>query len=192
VILDQIMDLSESHRELASSLRKERSAVAVEHHDALTDQLTGLGNRRQMEESLDIEIERAKRNGTDMGVLMADLDHFKRVNDEYGHTTGDIVLKSFARLIKESIRPFDVATRFGGEEFVVHMPGASSEDALKCAERIRASVEQFAFTETGLHITSSFGVTAFREDDTKDSLINRVDAALYEAKETGRNRVCVG
>lgn len=157
-------------------------------HQASTDILTGIYNRMKFNDTLTAEIKRAKRYLTPLSLIMFDIDHFKRVNDTYGHSAGDNVLKTLARLIKSHIRDSDIFARWGGEEFVIQAPGTSLDDAVKLANKLRYKVEEFDFSEPH-KITLSFGVATFRDEDNNITLINRADDALYRAKAGGRNQV---
>lgn len=156
---------------------------------SLTDQLTRVGNRRRLEQALDKEISRAGRSGTKLSALMADLDHFKRVNDTYGHSAGDKVLEAFGDILRESTRPMDVLGRYGGEEFVVLMPDTAREQAVITAERLRTTLASTLIAPLTEPITVSIGVVEFVPGESGALLMHRVDEALYEAKRTGRNRV---
>ncbi len=153
---------------------------------AETDNLTGFYNRRKIEELLRKEIERFRRYKNPLSVLFIDLDNFKKLNDTYGHQKGDEILRGVARLIERELRKTDFVGRFGGEEFLVVLPETDAEGALKVAERIRRSVEKADFGVEG--VTVSIGVTELKEGDTLETLFNRVDRAMYLAKERGKNR----
>ncbi len=155
---------------------------------ATTDGLTGIANRRELTRILDHEINRARRYGTPLSLIMYDLDHFKKVNDTFGHGVGDDVLKDVVRLVTANIRNIDVAARWGGEEFMVLLPQSDLAAAAKVAEKVRRTIEDFRFDRVGT-VTASFGVSELEPDDDADSLLNRVDKALYRAKDRGRNRV---
>jgi diguanylate cyclase (GGDEF)-like protein len=159
---------------------------------SLGDQLTGVGNRRRLEQALEIEMERAGRTGDRLCALMVDLDYFKRVNDNYGHAAGDKVLKYIGALLRKMTRPTDVVSRFGGEEFVVLMPHTTLDYALAAAERIRSAIESQTIEPLPEPITASFGVVELQSEENEDMLLQRVDKALYAAKEAGRNRVVAG
>lgn len=163
--------------------------VARLEKEASNDVLTGLLNRRALYVALAAEMERTLRYKYPLSVIFLDLDDFKPYNDTYGHLAGDIVLQKTAEIIRSCIRSTDVACRYGGEEFVVILPGSDSNHALMVAERIRASLEGYGFPHRG--ITASIGVASLQEGDSVDSLIRRADAACYEAKKRGRNRVFV-
>jgi diguanylate cyclase (GGDEF)-like protein/PAS domain S-box-containing protein len=178
-----MVDVTESHR-----LRQELERLAT------TDPLTGLSNRRAFLMRARQEIERAVRNGRPMSVVMIDVDHFKAVNDRYGHDIGDLVLQSVAATVEGGLRnSADVAARFGGEEFVLLLPETTVSGAQQLAERIRVAFERAVVeTEQGaVRFTASFGVEAFRSDvDVAiDTVLKRADDALYRAKASGRNRV---
>ena len=160
---------------------------------SLTDALTGLANRRHFDKTLLRDWERARRESMWLSCIMLDVDHFKPFNDRYGHAIGDATLRRVADAIKASLnRGADFAARYGGEEFVILLPGTKARGALLLAERIRLAVEQMAF-EGGERLTVSAGVAAIRPDseDNVDAmaLLRQADAALYEAKSAGRNRV---
>ncbi|MEZ5925010.1 MAG: PleD family two-component system response regulator [Hyphomicrobiaceae bacterium] len=161
---------------------------------SITDPLTGLNNRRYMETHLKRLIAEALQKGRNLSVLIADIDHFKAVNDTYGHDVGDVVLKEFARRLKRSVRGVDLACRLGGEEFVVVMPDTEIERACQVAERIRGQIATEPF-DAGqgpptLRVTASVGVaTLERPDDSAETIFKRADKALYAAKREGRNRV---
>lgn len=160
---------------------------------AVVDPLTGLHNRRYMEEHLRILVAQAVRSGRPLSLLMADIDHFKAVNDTWGHDVGDKVLRQVAQRFRQNIRSMDLACRFGGEEFVAIMPDLDLERALQVGERLRASIAGDVFAVgpgRPLQVTASVGLAALEGwDDTPDSLIKRADQALYAAKREGRNRV---
>jgi diguanylate cyclase (GGDEF)-like protein len=159
-----------------------------------TDPLTRLYNRRHLLERLDALADRAVQEQSAVGAIMVDIDHFKRINDTAGHAGGDAVLREFASRLRSVLRADDVAGRWGGEEFLVLVPGADHEGVRALAERVRASVEEAPFdtSEAGpLRVTTSAGFSVDRGDDP-DGLVVRADAALYDAKEAGRNRVVGG
>ena len=161
---------------------------------AVTDQLTGLHNRRYMEGQLGALVKRATLGGDPVSALMIDIDHFKKINDAFGHDIGDEVLREFAVRLASNVRAIDLPCRYGGEEFTVIMPGAQLADAQRVAERIRLHVAGSPFRVAGgrelLTVTISVGVaTTAGETDTPDSLLKRADEAVYEAKAAGRNRV---
>ncbi|MBF0474902.1 MAG: diguanylate cyclase [Deltaproteobacteria bacterium] len=164
---------------------------------AVTDELTSLYNRRFFFTKLSEEAERAKRQNYNVGCIMGDIDHFKKVNDTYGHHTGDVVLQRVAQVVKDCCRTYDVAARYGGEELIVLLPKADEDISLTVAERIRSAVEDCRIdTEDGRRVspTISLGVSCFTSDQLSlsedSSLITKsADEALYRAKANGRNRV---
>ena len=175
------------------SIVAERTQELVEKNRELevlagTDRLTGLYNRRKLDQILDDELVRRRRYGSGFSVIMADLDRFKHVNDTYGHAVGDVVLVEFARLLKENTREADALARFGGEEFVIVSRHSALEGCRALAEKMRETIAAHRFPTIG-ELTASFGVAVCREDDTAATLLARADAALYRAKKTGRNRV---
>ncbi len=163
--------------------------LAISH----TDHLTGLYNRRYLEETLEREFQRTQRRGINLAVLIMDIDHFKKINDTYGHQQGDSVLCKVASLFQRALREYDTAARFGGEEFIAVIPETSLSEANNIAERIRRSIEEAIFdVEAGIiKITASFGVSAYPAEGilSANDLIREADRALYAAKISGRNRV---
>lgn len=168
---------------------------ALRYYEALAaafrDPLTGAGNRVALDKTLSREVELAKRHGQQLSVLMIDLDHFKQVNDEFGHSMGDKVLKDAADCMTACIRQTDMCFRYGGEEFLVMLSSADQAGALRIAERIRMSISDMTFENAKgkLQVTTSIGCATLRGIDNTDSLVQRADTALYEAKHGGRNRV---
>ena len=158
---------------------------------AAYDYLTEVYNRRQFIELFEMENKRFQRYGSNLSVLLFDLDHFKRVNDEFGHLVGDSVLKEMAQLVGKQIRPSDYLARWGGEEFIVLFNNTTPEGAEQAAEKIRATVGSFPFTGVG-RVTISGGITSLKENESINSAIKRADDALYEAKEKGRNCILTG
>jgi diguanylate cyclase (GGDEF)-like protein len=162
---------------------------------SITDALTGIRNRRFLTEVLSVEFQRAHRYGTGLTLLMADLDHFKAVNDRYGHLAGDRVLSSVAQRLKSQLRASDIAGRYGGEEFLVLLTHASLDAGFVFAERWRKALEDEPIeldAGTSIQITLSIGVATYLPSFKDwDELVGAADAALYRAKEAGRNRVAV-
>ncbi len=160
---------------------------------AIRDPMTGLYNRRFLREFLTRELIRAKRAGSGLAVIMMDLDHFKRINDSFGHEAGDLVLTEVATLLKTSIRGSDMVCRFGGEEFVFVLTDATRANSLRRCEDIQTAIRRLEPTYRGRalgHPTASFGIALFPDHASDaDSLINASDAALYEAKRAGRDCV---
>lgn len=154
---------------------------------ALIDKLTSLYNRRKIDEFLYLEVEKAKRHNKALSLIMVDIDFFKKVNDTYGHQTGDLVLQEVAKLITTNTRDIDYCGRFGGEEFVVLCTETNKEGAMVLAEQLRSKIEEHTFEAVG-HLTVSLGVATYEKEDDMNSLIARCDKGLYKAKEEGRNR----
>lgn len=161
---------------------------------ALFDTLTNLYNRRYFEERLGIETKKCFYGGSPLSLIMVDIDHFKKVNDTFGHTEGDRVLREISSLLRASIRKKDIVARYGGEEFILILPEASLEESFTIAERIRRTVEAtpFEVAKVRLHLTVSLGISHFpsHRPSSKEELVRMADEALYEAKRAGRNRVC--
>lgn len=156
---------------------------------AYTDSLTHIYNRLHFAHFLDAEIDKVERYGGTFSIIFFDLDHFKAVNDTYGHSTGDEVLEQITKIVSSANRSADIFARYGGEEFIILAPETDASGALIHAERLRNDIEKFEFETVG-HITSSFGITEFKPGtDTLEKLLDRVDKALYQAKDFGRNRV---
>jgi diguanylate cyclase (GGDEF)-like protein/PAS domain S-box-containing protein len=191
VLISLLMDITERTRaerevrELQERLREQST------HDALTS----LYNRRYLEETMGHELARAERGGYPVSVVMGDLDHFKAVNDEHGHLAGDEVLRAFGALLKRQARRSDIYCRYGGEEFVLVLPGMDEGVAVDRAEHLRSALAAAPMGYRGSRIvmTASFGIATFpRHGRTEDELISAADRALYASKAAGRNRVTVG
>ena len=200
------IDFAELKARLRSMLRIKRLQEALEEREkellevnerlrfmSQTDGLTGLDNRRHLNERIDEMFQHAQRLNEAFSLVMCDLDKFKSVNDTYGHQAGDEVLKQLARILKEEAREIDRVGRYGGEEFMLLLPGTVLDAAVTFAERVRKRIEAHTFTFDGgsLQRTASFGVSGWPHPTISDSdgLVRTADDALYVAKETGRNRV---
>lgn len=168
-----------------------REHLEVQRQKALLDPLTGLPNRAAWSERLDHEVNAWHQRGNSLSLAMLDLDHFKRINDSYGHLAGDKVLKIIANVLRKRLRPTDFIARFGGEEFVLLMPNSSLADALAVGEVLRAAIEAcpFHFKGEPVTVTVSMGVAQFLPGERSDLALKRADAALYRAKAAGRNQV---
>lgn len=175
-------DLSRSNRTLQES---EARLIAM----SLTDPLTGLANRRRLMEFLQSEIDRSQRYQIPFSIIMADIDFFKKVNDEFGHEVGDEALLGFSNLMKNNMRSVDLVARLGGEEFIIVMPNTSLEGAMVEAERLRVKTERLYFDSMQRGITASFGVAEFQGAGDANSLFKHVDEAMYASKQKGRNCV---
>lgn len=176
---------------IKEDITKEKEVEDNLKKQSMTDYLTGIYNRRTLMEKSTEEFIEARENDRKISVLMMDLDNFKTVNDTYGHSFGDEVLKRFAKVSIAAIRRSDVLGRYGGEEFMITLPGSSKDSAVMIAERIRESMgkQVFEFEDQEIFVTVSIGVATIGEDDTLTELIERADKALYDAKSSGRNRV---
>ncbi|HIA32695.1 MAG TPA: GGDEF domain-containing protein [Nitrospinaceae bacterium] len=163
---------------------------------AVTDGLTGISNRPNMEQSLLSEFERSKRYNSPLSVVLLDVDHFKDVNDSYGHQKGDEILVTFASVLKKFCRANDTAARYGGEEFLMILPQSNAQGAFKIAERVREEIMKMSFVgnDSKFSVTTSCGVAELNRDYMKntDQLINVADNAMYEAKNSGRNKTIIG
>jgi diguanylate cyclase (GGDEF)-like protein len=155
---------------------------------ASADPLTGLANRRGGEKDIAAEISRARRQNTSLSCVLLDLDHFKEVNDTFGHQAGDYVLREISALLRRTVRAYDILVRWGGEEFLVVLPGVDHEQALRLAERIRQAVENMPLAGIG-GVTASVGVAALGNDYSFDAMFAAADRRLYSAKASGRNTV---
>ncbi len=168
--------------------RAKESALHLLFHHSVSDALTETGNRRLFATLLQKEKSLAHRQVRPLSLIMLDIDHFKNVNDRFGHITGDAILKSFAGLIKDNLRQSDLLFRWGGEEFIILLPGNEPEAAHMLAEKIRIIIENHPFDPVG-KMTASFGVTGVLPGESDEETIRRLDQALYRAKDHGRNRV---
>ena len=192
VFNNMVTRLREGREQLATineTLRKKNLEL---HEISITDSLTGLYNRKHLMETLDKETSRCQRYKRPLAILMIDIDHFKRYNDTFGHLAGDGALKRMAKIFRDSVRAVDYSARYGGEEFLIILPETSKHEAAKAAERIRRCVEEDSLAEgdKATATTVSIGVAIFPEHgDDIQTLIKNADAALYEAKEGGRNQV---
>lgn len=155
---------------------------------SVTDTLTKAYNRRYFIQKVEEELERAKRTGTEFSLIMLDLDHFKNINDRYGHRAGDLVLKSMVDMIKNRIRKIDTLARWGGEEFLILLPETASNQAVVVAEELRQHLSTMDIPGVD-RVTASFGVAGYCPLDTVNTLVNKADKMMYEAKATGRNCV---
>ncbi len=159
---------------------------------AQIDPLTGINNRTAMNNMLAREVDLAHRNHTPLSLIVADIDHFKRINDQFGHAVGDEILRQFSQAISDNLRGSDIVFRYGGEEFVILLTGTNREDAALVAERIRCAIEQAVFDcddDLRLKLTASFGAASLAPGENPEDLFRKADGALYRAKEAGRNCV---
>jgi len=188
-----IVDISKERQlriKLAQKIRELRDARAELQQLCRTDALTGLANRRPLDDMLEKCVAMARRHGHPFSLLMFDLDFFKRINDSYGHEQGDKTLQACAAVLRENARREDLPARVGGEEFCILLPGTVLGNALGMAERIRLAVSRNIILPGGRAVTASLGVAQYQADESAEDLLRRADEALYRAKEGGRNRVC--
>lgn len=200
--VDFLGEFSTSFNAMIASLREKkaieealmRSQEALKRanelleRQATTDVLTGIPNRLKFNSALGREIRKAWRHRVPLSLIMFDIDHFKRINDTYGHHIGDLVLQELAGLIGKSIREEDILARWGGEEFVVLLPHTDRDGGVKLANRMLLKVAKNTFSVVNT-VTCSFGVALFRKEDDGEAFVQRADKALYAAKGRGRNRV---
>lgn len=173
------------------------SDVEAQYHEIIfrmtvTDGLTNLANRKQLDALLNEEIPRARRHRRDLSVLMLDIDHFKRINDTYGHLAGDSVLRGLASMLQKRLRPNDKLGRYGGEEFCAILPETGLQNAVRIAEELRALVESHCFVDEQreIRVTLSIGAASLVDAMQVEGLYKSADDMLYQAKRTGRNKVC--
>ncbi|WP_145407080.1 GGDEF domain-containing protein [Paenibacillus xylanexedens] len=182
---------------IAEFINKSNELIFTLERRASTDHLTSLNNRLQFEKSLKFQLQYAREHQKKLSLLVIDIDRFKKVNDTFGHTAGDAVLKQLGQLLIEQARPVDIVSRNGGEEFAILLVDCDQQQALAVAERIRKTVERYLFSlpdGNTTRLTISIGVAVFPDncdDKDDDDFFEQADRGLYEAKNTGRNRVCV-
>ncbi|MBF0459601.1 MAG: diguanylate cyclase [Nitrospirae bacterium] len=202
--VDFMGDFSESFNSMVKQLEENMRKLNISNlllqdfniqleHAARTDPLTGINNRGYFSELLKLEMERITRYGHACTVLMLDIDHFKSINDTYGHAAGDEALRTLTSIIQECARKNDFYGRLGGEEFAITLPETDIHGAAIVAERLRANLETtvIKFDSHELFVTASIGVSQYQAGDTMETLLHRADQAMYEAKKNGRNRVCL-
>lgn len=158
-------------------------------YQATHDKLTGLFNRNSFDETFGKELRRGQRYNNDLSLIIFDIDDFKNINDSYGHQAGDEVLIEISKIVLGNVREHDFVVRWGGEEFLILLPETTSDGAIIVAEKIRKVIESISFTNKDIKVTSSFGISLMKKDDTEKELISRADKALYQAKESGKNKV---
>lgn len=191
--------LEELSKQSATTINRALAYGEILKHATL-DALTGFYNRHQLEERIKQEIATSIRQKTPLCAIMTDIDYFKKVNDTYGHACGDLVLKTVSKIIRSQLREYDVAGRYGGEEFAILLPFTKIKEAEMVAERLRHSIEETEIDLTevnpdspdkNISVTISLGVYEFKSNDAEDDLLKNADKALYQAKENGRNRVII-
>ena len=180
-----VLILSKLTGELTDRTRK----INRKNRELAATPLTGLINRQHLKELLDMEISKARRHDRPLSALITDIDHFKSINETYGHSIGNKILTQISQTLRSMCRKEDIVARFDGEEFIVILPDATAQAAVECAERIRKSIEDLIFPEISKPVTASFGATLFTNRDSGESFVKRMDTALYKAKKSGRNKV---
>jgi len=178
---NELLILKDSYNQMIVRLNKHKIL-------SITDKLTGLFNRLQLDETLNDEFNRCNRFQRSFGIIIIDIDHFKKINDTYGHQAGDQVLIQFAKILKTNIREIDVLGRWGGEEFMIICPETDFQGTIKLAKSLHQKINCFNFPIIG-SFSASFGVSIYDNDDNVDKIIARADSALYQAKQKGRNTV---
>ncbi len=184
-VLKRAMFYAVERKKLEISLKQTRDLF---ERQSRIDYLTGIYNRLMFNELLEAELQRARRYGTSLSLIMFDLDHFKQINDNYSHIMGDHVLKELAQLISDNIRAHDIFSRWGGEEFMVLVPKCDQAGTSMLAEKLRSLCEIHDFGN-GLQVTASFGIAHFCAEDSAESFTARADEAMYLSKKNGRNRI---
>ncbi|HEY8097030.1 MAG TPA: GGDEF domain-containing protein, partial [Methylobacter sp.] len=189
----QLDDLVDKIKDMESESCDLKSKLKIANTQALRDTLTGLPNRNAYNERLEAELARWKRYNSPLSLIVWDIDHFKNINDSYGHKAGDKVLLLIAKQLTDHSRATDFISRFGGEEFTMLLPNTDSQSAFIVATQLRQTIEKTGFNASGasVAITISCGITEFIQDDTDETAFERADQALYQAKEQGRNRCCI-
>jgi len=190
-VLDQNLHLRKAYEEVAG-LNRELERVNQElERVARFDVLSGLMNRMSLFDALNVEIERSMRSGLPLCGIMVDIDHFKEVNDTFGHPCGDKVIRALGAVFRQELRKYDYAGRYGGEEFFVALPNSSLNQASMFGERVRSNLEELSVDceEGAVTISVSMGVAKFRRGESRDMWISRADRAMYVAKQKGRNRI---
>ena len=187
-IQERTADLAEANELLMTEIVERKRAQEELQRHSERDHLTMIYNRRKFLELLEIEVSKVKRYARPLTIIMLDIDHFKKVNDNYGHNIGDLVLKTTANIAGDIIRKGDIFARYGGEEFMILSPETSIEEALVMVERIRVAVETHSYA-AGVKITISGGVAEWSGEESELAFIKKADDMLYVAKNMGRNRV---
>jgi len=191
---DQLAQLASRVQQMEHEAEENRESLRRHQHKALHDPLTQLPNREAYDERLAHEVKRWERYGHPLTLAVCDVDHFKRINDQFGHQAGDRVLKVISKAIRRRLREVDFFGRYGGEEFVILMPETRAQDALQVLDDVRGALADTAFNyrKEPLQITISMGISEFKEGDTADQVFGRADQALYAAKAAGRNQCQIG
>ncbi|MFN6970714.1 MAG: GGDEF domain-containing protein, partial [Rheinheimera sp.] len=190
-LLQAVQHMDARLKELEEEASQFKKRLAEQKFRSLQDSLTELPNRAAFDERYELEVKRFKRSGKPLSIVLGDVDHFKNINDSYGHSAGDKTLKVIARALKQSLRDTDFIARYGGEEFILLFPETAIEDLSVPLNAIREKIKRipFKFKDTNVPITISFGATELRSADTNREAFDRADEALYEAKRNGRDKV---
>lgn len=188
-VIELNLELTEVERKLGRTNRALQTHKEQLMQLSITDPLTGLANRRHLMDFLNQAWQRSQRFASTFSVIIADIDFFKKINDQYGHQQGDVVLKAVAAQMQAMVRKVDLVARFGGEEFVLVLQEATLNTAVELAQRLRQAVSELAFEGVPGGITCSYGVAQVHPDEDIEQILKRADLALYDAKHSGRNRV---
>ncbi len=193
-LTEQMAQLASRVRQMEQEAEENRASLSRHRHKATHDSLTQLPNREAYDERLAHEVQRWARYGHPLTLAVCDVDHFKRINDQFGHQAGDRVLKVITKAIRRRLREVDFFGRYGGEEFVILMPETRAQDAFQVLDDVRAALADttFNYRKEPLTVTVSLGISEFREGDTSDRVFGRADQALYAAKAAGRNQCQIG
>lgn len=191
LMLQALNSMAERLKELEEEANQFKKRLAEQKFRSLQDALTELPNRAAFDERYELEVKRAKRSGRPLSIVLADVDHFKNINDNFGHSAGDKTLKVIAKALKQSLRETDFIARYGGEEFILLFPDTDCKDLVVPLNTIREKIKRipFKFKDTNVPITISFGATELRTADTNREAFDRADDALYDAKRSGRDKV---
>lgn len=191
LMLQALNSMADRLKELEEEANQFKKRLAEQKFRSLQDALTELPNRAAFDERYELEVKRAKRSGRPLSIVLADVDHFKNINDSYGHSAGDKTLKVIAKALKQSLRETDFIARYGGEEFILLFPETDIKDLVTPLNSIREKIKRipFKFKDTNVPITISFGATELRNADTNREAFDRADEALYDAKRGGRDKV---
>jgi len=173
---------------LSKEIKKRKKIEAELKKLSTFDTLTGIFNRYKIDNALKKQISYAKRYNTPLSIIFFDIDHFKKINDTYGHNVGDIILQELVNIVSENLREADIFGRWGGEEFIIILPNTSLVQAIQVARKLKTKIETHKFDKID-HLTCSFGVTELKDDDTSDLILIRADNFMYEAKKRGRNQI---
>ena len=189
VSIDNIEDGNKTYVISLTDITEIKEESTLLEYQATHDTLTGLYNRQKFQDIFVKELRRDKRYKNSLGLIIFDIDFFKKINDDFGHQIGDEVLKDISNLVSNTIREHDTLVRWGGEEFIVLLPETDHDGVMNTADKIKEVVCQYENKNINRQITASFGLTVLKEDDNQNSIIKRADDALYEAKQTGRNKI---